>query len=137
MPDNIFGFIAEEEENLLVSTYHGKTHLHALEEVDSIIRSPVDKLVVPKEMAAVAQLYLFIHYHLYSTFTNFMRLHLAEAMTAQRKAIDAALSAYKIIDDPSTANAYENREWEFQNIKTHIAKARKGINRNTPTPSNC
>uniref|UniRef100_C5CUY0 Uncharacterized protein n=1 Tax=Variovorax paradoxus (strain S110) TaxID=543728 RepID=C5CUY0_VARPS len=126
LPDNIFSFMAAEDENAHVSTYKNVQHLHALEKVDSIVRSPVPKLHVPKEMSSVARLYLFIHYQLYSTFANLMRLHLAEAMAAQRKAIDAALSAYKIVDDPATVNNYENREWEFQNIKTHIVKVRKG-----------
>ena len=124
-PRNLLSFLGAEHENELVSTHKHARDLDVLSHIDGLFQAPVAHLDVPKEQRAVAQLYLFIHYHLYSTVANLMRLHVAEALGCERKAIDAALTAYELLTDPTSAPAYEAREWKFLTIKAFIEKARK------------
>jgi hypothetical protein len=124
-PRNLLSFLGAEHENELVSTHKHARDLDMLSHIDGLFQAPVPHLDVPKGQHAVAQLYLFIHYHLYSTVANLMRLHVAEALGCERKAIDAALTAYELLTDPASALAYEAREWRFLTIKAFIEKARK------------
>jgi hypothetical protein len=124
-PGSLLSFIAAEHENELVSTLKHAQELQWLSRIDGLLRAPIADLDVPKGLQAIAQLYLFITFHLYTTVVNLMRLHLAEALGCERKAIDAALSAYEMLTDSESISAYHDREWKFLNIKAFIDKARK------------
>ncbi len=125
LPKNLLSFLGAEHENELVSTHKHARDLDILSHIDGLIRAPIQYLNVPKDQSVIAKLYLFIHYHLYSTISNLMRLHVAEALGCERKAIDAALSAYAMLTDPSSIAGYEAREWKFLSIKRFIEKSRK------------
>ncbi len=61
-----------------------------------------------------------------------MRCHNAEGLASTRKAIDATLSAYLMILDPSTINKYKARAKLFQYIKAHMEKVREKDNTKFP-----
>lgn len=124
-PGNLMSFLAAEHESELVSTHKHGPDLDMLSHIDGLFQAPIQHFDIPKGQRAIAQLYLFIHYHLYSTISNLMRMHVAEALGCERKAIDAALSAYEMVLDSGSIPAYEAREWKFLSIKSFIEKARK------------
>jgi hypothetical protein len=124
-PGNLLSFIATEHENEMVSIHKHGRDLDVLAKIDCLYQAPVRFFDIPSGERPLAQLYLFIHYHLYSTVSNLLRMHVAEALGCERKAIDAALSAYEMLADPTSIPAYQAREWKFLNIKRHIEKARK------------
>ncbi len=132
LPENMLSFLAAEHENELVSTHKHARDLDILSHIDGLIKAPVQYFNVPKDQSVIAKLYLFIHYHLYSTISNLMRLHVAEALGCERKAIDAALTAYVMLTDPSSIAGYEARERKFLSIKSFIEKARKKNNADYP-----
>lgn len=122
-PDSLLSFLGAEHTNELVSTYRSARALDVFTHIDGLWRAPVKFLDVPAGLHAVAQLYLFVHYQLYVTLSNLMRMHVSEALGCERKAIDATLCAYEIIANPESAAGYKVREWKFLNIKRFIEKA--------------
>jgi hypothetical protein len=125
-PGNLLSFIAAEHENELVSVHKHGPDLQVLANIDGLYQAPVQDFDVPGPMRPIAQLYLFVHYHLYSTVANVLRRHVSEALGCEHKANDAALSAYVMLTDPASIPAYQARDWKFLNIKRHVEKARKG-----------
>lgn len=124
-PGNLLSFLGAEHENELVSTHKHAKDLDMLSHIDGLFQAPVQHFDIPKGKSSIAQLYLFIHYHLYTTVSNLMRMHIAEALGCERKAIDAAFTAYEMLTDPASIAVYETRDWKFLNIKAYIDKARK------------
>ncbi len=84
----------------------------------SRLGAKLDEFVVP-------QLYLFVHFHLYHATSCLLRSHLSECLGSIRKAIDAGLSAYKIILEPSSGEQYVKRDRAFRYIKTTVEEAIK------------
>lgn len=114
-------YLGKEEQNLLISINKFKDEMELLASLDKIYQEPVLRLEIPKERSMIPQLYLFVHFHLYFSVSCLLRPHLSESLSSTRKAIDASLSAYKIIVDPGTSVMYENRDKIFQNIKKHFS----------------
>lgn len=128
MPDikisdsNFLEYLAAEEHNLLASVVNFKSDFDLFYNLDQIYREPLIRLEIPPSKAIIPQLFLFVHFHLYFSVSCILRSHLSECLGSMRKAIDASLSAYKIILEPLSAQAYENRDPMFQQIKNHIQK---------------
>jgi hypothetical protein len=82
------------------------------------------KAALPKEtshkFAVAAQLSILIHYQLYHAMACMFRCHRSEALSATRVAIDAALIAYTIAEDPSLASAYIERKPPFDKLARHL-----------------
>lgn len=95
---NLLNFLAAEHENELVSTHKHVRDLDVLAKFEGLYQAPVGHLDIPDPQRPIAKLYLFVHYHLYSTVANLMRMHVSEALSCERKAIDAALSAYEMLE---------------------------------------
>lgn len=126
LPDLIFGYLACEHENEMVSAELHKPLIDQFRIVDHMIRACLTGLRLDSNEAVMTvQLYHFVHYQLFASFTNLMRLHLSEALSCERKAIDASFTAYEILLNPVSLVDYQNRERRFQNIKNTIQKARK------------
>jgi len=116
-------YLGKEETNLLTSFLNFKSELDLFHTLDSIYQEPLERLEISRDNLKeflVSQLYLFVHFHFYFSVTCFLRLHLSECFSSSRKAIDATLCAYKIIDQPETAKKYFDRDKYFQFIKTNI-----------------
>lgn len=124
-PQSIMEFLGADHTNELVSTHKHAKDLDFLNRIDGLLMSPVKLLDVPQHLHPLVQLYSFVHYQLYATVSNLMRLHLGEALGCQRKAIDATFSAYLMLLDANTVPEYQARHRKFLNIKAHIVHARK------------
>ncbi len=117
---NFLEYLGAEEHNLLASIVNFKSDFDLFYNLDQIYKEPLSRLEVPPSKASIPQLYLFVHFHLYFSVSCILRSHLSECLASMRKAIDASLSAYQIILNPSSAQAYENRDPMFQHIKSYI-----------------
>ena len=132
---NLFEYLGTEETNLLVSIENFREEFGLFSEVDGIYQSTLSRIRVSAEDEAgllIGQLYLFVHFHLYFSLTCILRSHLSECLSSSRKAIDAGLSAYKIILDPDTRGKYLERDRYFQNIKSNMHREIKRDNSKYP-----
>ena len=123
MPLRFHEYLGAEEQNLLASVLNFRTELDLFGQLDDIFQSPIARLRIPEEDEAgllVGQLYLFVHFHLYFSVSCLLRSHLSESFSSTRKAIDASLTAYKIILEPETASRYIQRDRYFQFIKASL-----------------
>ena len=122
---NFLEYLGAEEHNLLASVVNFKSDFDLFCNLDQIYREPLirlDRLEIPPSKAVIPRLFLFVHFHLYFSVSCILRSHLSECLNSMRKAIDASLSAYQIVLEPSLAQAYENRDPMFQQIKNHVQK---------------
>jgi hypothetical protein len=122
---NFLEYLAGEEQNLLVSIVNFRSDFDAFYNLDNICQEPLRYLEVSKEEDIVPSLFLFVHFHLYFSVSCLLRSHFSESLASTRKAIDASLSAYRIILDPKMADLYKTRDNSFLHIKSHIQRERK------------
>lgn len=118
-------FLAGEEQNMLTSLINLRPDFNVFSHLDGVWRGAAERIDAPEKGQAVPALFLFVHFQLYISVAALMRAHLSESFASTRKAINAALSAYEMILDPTTIPLYEARDKHFQFIKAHIAKVRK------------
>lgn len=119
-------YLGYEKKNLLTSLVNFRREYEFFHELDSIFQEPLKRLDIPESESLIPQLYLFVHFHLYFSTSCILRSHLSECFASVRKAIDATLSAYRIIIDPSTSEQYINRHKDFRFIKRYMEnEARK------------
>lgn len=115
-------YLGIEEQNLLTGTINFRTEFDLFYNIDRIYQEPLKRLVFPEDKALVGQLFLFVHFHLYFSISCLLRTHLSECLSSLRKAIDASLSAYKIILEPELSKNYIERDKTFQYIKSNIQR---------------
>lgn len=126
---NLLGFLGAEEQNLLTTMV--KCHRDiaiAFPKLDGAFQAPIKHIDInindehPKTILA---LYLFTHYHLYLSTTLLLRCHLSDSLASTRKAIDATLTAYRLIIEPGTLEDYKNQHRDYQYIKHYVGRMRK------------
>ena len=117
---NFLEYLGNEEQNLLTGIINWKEEFDLFYNLDRVYQEPLKGLVVSSGGLMVPQLYLFVHFHLYFSMSCLLRSHLSETLSSLRKAIDASLCAYKIIQEPNKAVAYLERDRYFQFIKSNI-----------------
>ena len=117
---NFLEYLSKEEQNLLTSFNNFRNEFDLFYNIDRIYQEPLRRLVVSEDEAIIPQLYLYVHFHLYFSISTLLRSHLSECLASMRKAIDAALSAYKIILEPDYSEKYINRDKYFLFIKRNI-----------------
>jgi hypothetical protein len=114
-------YLGKEKENLLISVLNFKEDYHFFEALDEIYQEPLQRLTISKrEDKLIGIFYNFVHFYLYFSLSCFLRCHLSECLSSVRKGIDATLSAYKIILDPSSLEKYLNRDMYFQHIQRNV-----------------
>ncbi len=118
-------YLSKEEHNLLTSIVNLRLDIDVFSMLDNIYKTPLKNIEASDSEAVIPSLYLFVHFHYYFSVSCILRAHVTEGLASLRKAIDASLTAYKILEEPESEESYLNREWLFQNIKTHIKKARE------------
>ncbi len=126
---NLLEFIGIEENNLLVSmiTCHRDIAL-GFPNIDGVFKAPIKHLninVKDDHKNIVVALYLYTHYHMYFSIVCLLRCHLSESLASTRKAIDATLTAYRLITEPETLTQYVNREKDYKSIKAFIGRKRR------------
>lgn len=119
---NFLEYLGAEKQNLLTSIINFRSEFDRFYNLDGIYQEPLRRLEVSEEKSLVPQLYLFVHFYLYFSISCLLRSHLSECLSSVRKAIDASLTAYKIILEPQTSQRYLNRDIYFQHIKTNIQR---------------
>lgn len=122
-------YLGKEEINLTTSLVNFRQEFDLFGSLDLIYQEPWRRLDIKSTDESgmiIGQLYLFVHFYLYFSISCIMRSHLSEAFSSMRKAIDATLSAYKIILDPSLTKAYIERNHndhnKFEYVKNTIEK---------------
>lgn len=113
-------YLGNEEQNLLTSIINFRSEFDLFNELDRVYQEPIKRLDVPDSQSVIPQLYLFVHFHLYFSLSCILRSHLSECFSSVRKGIDASLSAYRIILEPSSSKQYIDRDKTFLFIKRHI-----------------
>lgn len=128
---NLLEYIGAEETNLLVSINLCRRDMDAFPNLDGLFQAPIHKIDLKvkdqknlsdaeRHKMTVLALYLYVHYHLYSTMTNILRCHLSDAFSQTRKAIDATLTVCRLVRQPETLNQYLERHGSYLNIKRFI-----------------
>lgn len=119
---NFLEFLSEEEHNLLASMCNMREEFDLFFNLDQIYKEPLVRLKPPLDDIVIPQLYFFAHYHLFISVASLLRVHLAEALSSTRKAIDGALTAYELIEHPEKTADYLNGDRHFANIKSALKK---------------
>lgn len=137
---NFLEFLSTDEYNLLVNLTKFKREFSYFTKLDNIYQKHLKvgnkiKFNPNNEETVIAYLYLYTHYHFYFTFSCYLRLHLAEAFISLRKAIDSALTAYYIIENPSSVYEYIKGNKKFENIKRTIQNIKKNNSDKFPLSS--
>ena len=125
MSMNLLHYLGVEEQNLLTSLVKFREEFNQFSNLDGVYQAPISRLRIPEDDEPgllICQLYLFVHFHLYFSLSCLLRSHLSDCLSSARKAIDAALSAYKVIVEPSTAGKYLKRDRYFLFIKRNMQK---------------
>ncbi|MCP4987400.1 MAG: hypothetical protein GY928_15490 [Colwellia sp.] len=122
---NFFEYIGTEEQHLLKNINNFRQEFDLFYTIDRLYQEPIKRLVVPNDDIVMSPLYLFVHFHLYFSMSCLLRSHLSECLASIRKAIDASLSAYKIILEPTFSKKYSEGDNYFKYIKRSIQKERE------------
>lgn len=127
---NFLEILSSEEYNLLNSLTTFREEFNYFKKLDYIYNEYFEiinktKINPDNEEPILVSIYFFVHYHYYITFSCFLRQHLSEAMSSLRKAIDGALTAYYIIEEPKSVYKYLEEDELFKNIKNKIKTIRK------------
>jgi hypothetical protein len=119
---NFLEFLSTEEQNLLTSMCNMREEFDLFFNLDEIFKEPLIRLKPKADDVAIPQLYFFVHYHMFISVSGLLRVHLSEALSSTRKAIDGALTAYELIEHPEKTSAYINGDRHFLNIKAALKK---------------
>ena len=123
---NLLEFIGAEQTNLLVTmTKCHRDIVDIFPHLDGAYQAPLgymDVNIKDEYRNTVLSLYLFTHYHLYFSTVSHLRCHLSDSLGSTRKAIDATLTAYRLIEEPDTLSQYHERHWSYQNIKSYVVR---------------
>lgn len=126
---NLLEFIGIEETNLLVTMVKCNPEIaKVFPKLDGAYQAPmkfIDVNLKDEHKKTVLALYLYTHYHLYFSTVCLLRCHLSDSLASTRKAIDATLTAYRLIEEPGTLELYEKGDWSYKGIKRFVERARK------------
>ena len=126
---NLLEFIGIEETNLLVTMAKFHTDIvQVFPKLDGAYQAPlgfIDIKIDDAHKQTVMALYLFTHYHLYFSTVCLLRCHLSDSLGSTRKAIDATLTAYRLIEEPATLEQYHQQHRHYQAIKSYMDRARR------------
>lgn len=119
---NFTEYLGHEEQNLLTTLTNFRKEFDLFFNIDKIFQEPLSRLETSEKDFLIPQLYFFVHYHLYFSVSCLLRSHLSESLNSTRKAIDASLTAYKLILEPDLTEKYIKRDNYFQYIKSNIQR---------------
>ena len=121
-------FISSEEYNFSISNLRLKKEFLFFSEIDFIYKEYFKIIqslkIKPNHESVIWSLMYFVHFNFYFSISTFMRGHCTEAFNPIRRAIDAGLTAYLIIEDNDSAKDYLNGGRRFINVKQTIRNER-------------
>lgn len=125
-PGDFLEYLGAETGNLLVSLNNHRVEFEMFSRVDHLYRTALgagpfsseDDLIIP-------QLFLLVHYQYWHSAATFLRCHLSDALASMRKAIEAGLTAYRIIEDRPSQIQYVKRDKSFLSHKRYFNKVWK------------
>lgn len=129
---DFINYLGRQEHNLLVSLIELDDAFRVFKILDEIVRGALDKVDIPEPDEVIGTLFVFVHSQYYFAVSALLRGNISEALNSTRRAIDATLSTYKIIDDPSEAENYKSRGGTFKNIKRDIKTERQSDTKKYP-----
>lgn len=112
--------VSNEEINLRSNIAKLKSSFDIFLRLDDLYKLPLTTAIKNETDGVILSLYLLVHSKLYFSISCLLRGHLAEAFAATRGALDASLTAYRIILYPESKGAYLKRDWSYQTIKSTI-----------------
>ena len=128
-------FLGAEEENQMKSCIHLRECFILIGKLDILYKTIIEETSIDKEEHKILVfLFLNVHREFYLSMANFIRLHLDKSYCNLRSAIDSALTAYFLINNPEKQESYlskrktkmeskkAGKEWHkiFKNIKATI-----------------
>ncbi len=119
-------YLGAEETNLLISLNNLRTEFDIFSKVDGLYHTAIKSARAgsPDDLVLL-QLLLFVHYQSYHSIATLLRCHLSDAIASMRTAIEAGLTAYRIIEDRPSQLLYVERDKSFQFPKSFFEKAWK------------
>ncbi len=129
---NFFKFISVQENNLLASIHNQRKEFDLFSKLDFIYKRPWGRVEVKRSEVLIPALYGYVNNQLYLAIAAILRVHISQALSETRIAIDGTLTAYKIIESPETGSDYLNESHYFKKIKYNIEKERKDDERKFP-----
>jgi hypothetical protein len=118
-PLDIIQFVSIENEQLLTTLIRSKEEIFFVNHLQGLFSAAMSREAIADNEVVIFQLLALTHYQFLAANANYMRCHLAEAFSAARVAIDAALIAAQIIADRSSQVAYVKREKPFDKLMRH------------------
>lgn len=120
-------YLGKEEANLLVTFNNLRPEFDIFSKVDELYRTAITSARVEnvEDDLVVLQLLLFAHYQYYHSTATLLRCHLSDALSSMRTAIEAGLTAYRIIEDRPSQLLYIERDKSFQFPKNFFRKVWK------------
>ena len=125
-PSDFLEYLGVETGNLLVSLNNHRTEFEMFSRLDALYRTAFrDGRVDSADDLIIPQLLLLVHYHYYHSTATLLRCHLSDALASMRTAIEAGLTAYRIIEDRPSQLKYVQRDKSFQSHKRFFTKVWK------------
>jgi hypothetical protein len=119
-------YLGKEEANLLVTFNNLRPEFDIFSKVDDLYRTAIaSSRIDSADDQVVLQLLLFAHYQYYHSTSTLLRCHLSDALSSMRTAIEAGLTAYRIIEDRPSQLLYVERDKSFQFPKNFFKKVWK------------
>lgn len=119
-------YLGKEEANLLVTLNNLRPEFDLFSKLDSLYRTAINSgRVENADDLVVMQLLLLVHYQYYHSTSTLLRCHLSDAFASMRIAIEAGLTAYRIIEDRPSQLLYVERDKSFRFPKSFFKKAWK------------
>ena len=122
-------FIAVEKENELKIILILERNFFLIHNLDILYQRALEIRLDKAEHKIPAFLFMNAHREFYLSMCNFLRLHSSNSFRNLRSAIDSVLTAYYLLKQPESTEAYinnlrkdKNKEWNkiFRNIKKTI-----------------
>jgi hypothetical protein len=134
MQDAFEEYLRAEEQNLGISTHNLGDLLNIFYVCDDLYRYPVKntRALQTDDEILISIFFRFIIERLYVSVAHFLRCRFSDCLSSTRQAIDAGLSALKVIEDPTSVWKYANRDKCFVHIKDEAE--RRVANVQDPTP---
>ena len=123
---DFYEFISSEEYNFSISNLRLEKEFLLFSEIDHIYKEYFKTIkslkIKPDYESVIWPLMYFVHFNFYFSISSLMRGHCIEAFDPIRRAIDAGLTAYLIIEDNNSATDYLEGGKKFIHIKETIKK---------------